>query len=99
MSVFELKIGVGATVSVGSDRIPCTVIKISKNKFKLVLQQDKYIRLDNNNMSDSQEYAYETDLNGTLYHAYKDKNENYYCKEFNSIVILGLRRRFYDYSF
>jgi hypothetical protein len=52
-------VGMGATITYGSDHHPATVIKILSNGRRLILQEDKSIRTDNNGMSESQSYDYE----------------------------------------
>lgn len=52
-----LKVGIGATEIVGSDRYPYTVVEVLSDK-KIVVQADDYKRTDKNGMSESQTYEY-----------------------------------------
>lgn len=58
----EIKTGTGATYSIGSDRYPYTVISVN---FKedgtpktLMVQADKYERINRNDNSEQQEYVF-----------------------------------------
>lgn len=93
------EIGMGATIKIGTDSIPVTIIDVSLNKNKITLQEDKSNRLDNNGISDLQSYSYESDMNGIIYYAYLHKNNNYYLSKSKQRVSLGVRRKYYDYSF
>ncbi len=55
--------GTGATMSVGSDRYPFTVVKILSPK-RVVLQADDYKRTDSNGFSESQQYDFRRDDTG-----------------------------------
>jgi len=52
-----IKVGQGATYSIGSDRYPYTVIEVS-SPTRVVVQADYYRRTDNNGFSESQTYEY-----------------------------------------
>lgn len=52
-----IKIGDGATYHIGSDRYPYTVVQIVSPK-KIHLKPDHYERIDNNGISENQEYKY-----------------------------------------
>jgi hypothetical protein len=54
----QIKVGMGATQQVGSDRYPFTVIEIKSPK-KIVVQGDIYRRTDKNGQSESQTYEFE----------------------------------------
>lgn len=59
----EPEVGMGATIRGYTDRIAATVVQVEKNKAglvtKVVVQEDKAYRLDNNGMSEVQDYRYE----------------------------------------
>ena len=93
------EIGMGATIVIGTDCIPATIIYISLNKKKILLQEDKYSRLDSNGMDENQSYSYESDPDGTKYFAYLRKNNLYYLSRAKQKIILNYRRRYHDYSF
>jgi hypothetical protein len=64
MTTAEIKIGDGATQSVGSDRYPYTVVKILSPR-RMVVQQDNAVRTDKNGLSESQTYEYSPNPNAT----------------------------------
>jgi len=92
-------IGMGATIYHYSDRDPATVIEVSPSGKRIVIQEDKSIRLDNNGMSECQVYRYEPDPGGTMHIATLRKDGTYRLVGRKTIVSLGERHRYYDYSF
>lgn len=95
----DLHIGMGGTIYMHSDRIPVTLIAFSSSRKTLVFREDKATRLDNNGMSEIQEYSYEQDPEGAIYSARLRKDGKYKLSGSKTIVHLGTRRRYYDYSF
>ena len=94
----EIKVGVGATIYMYSDRIACTVIEI-KSKCKAVIQRDNAIRIDNTgSYSESQEYRYEKNDNGMKFEIYC-RNGIWRVKNSKERVVIGKRNEYYDYSF
>lgn len=93
------EIGMGATIIYYSDREPATVIQVTHNGKRIVLQEDFAKRTDNNGMSESQDYEYSTNPNGTIHIATKRKNGEYRLVGEKTLVHLGARRKYYDYSF
>ena len=93
------EIGMGATECFWSDRHACTIIAISPSGKTLTIQRDKAIRLDDNGMSDSQEYEYKPDNNGITTKATLRSNGQYRASGTNNLVKIGSRREYYDYSF
>lgn len=89
----------GATSRCGSDCYPYTIVRMSKNKGKIYLQEDKAFRLDNNGFSDIQEYRYEPNLVGGISPAYRHKDGHYYFQGSKTKITLDFRRRFFDYCF
>lgn len=94
-----LEIGMGASIQIGSDSHAATVIDISHNDTRIVLQEDESIRTDKNGWSESQTYEYKRDPNGELYYATLRADNTWRLKGTQSIVRLGSRRRYYDFSF
>lgn len=92
-------VGMGATIQHWSDRTPATVITVSPSSKKIVLQEDKATRTDQNGMSEVQEYSYQTDSDGTLYTATLRDDGTYRIKGSKQLVSLGNRRKYHDYSF
>ena len=88
--------GMPATCTSNSDRYPCTVYRVSKSAAKIVVRGDKAIRTDSNGMSEDQEYRFEPDPEGDLRTFWRSGAG--YGKR-GSVLILGVRRAYYDYSF
>jgi len=95
----EPEIGEGATVSVGSDSYPYTIIDISDSGKTITLREDRVERTDRNGMSEIQEYNYFRDPNGKVVKATKRKNGSWKTTKDNCLVSIGIRRRYYDFSF
>ena len=94
----EIKVGVGATIYMYSDRIACTVIEI-KSKCKAIIQRDNAIRIDNTgSYSESQEYRYEKDDRGMKFEIYC-RNGIWRVKDSKERVVIGKRDEYYDYTF
>jgi len=92
-------IGEGATVSVGSDSYPYTIVDVSKSGKTITLREDKCERTDSNGMSEAQEYNYFRDFNGKEIKATKRKTGAWKTTGGNSMVSIGVRRRYYDFCF
>lgn len=92
-------IGMGATVNHWTDRSAVTLIQITHNGKRLVLQEDKATRTDNNGMSESQQYEFERDPNGAIYHATLRKDGTFRVTGSTRIVHLGNRYKYHDFSF
>jgi len=95
----QVTIGMGATINHWSDRSPATVIQITHNGKRLVLQEDKTTRLDKNGMSDCQEYSYERDTEGSITIATLRKDGTYRVMGSTRSISLGDRHKYHDYSF
>lgn len=55
----EPQIGMGATLGVGSDRYPYTIVEVSKSKKRIGVRRDNYTRLDGRGpYTENQEYEY-----------------------------------------
>lgn len=96
----QYKVGDGATISSGSDSYPYTIIWISPDGKKMTLQEDSVKRTDNNGMSEAQEYDYFRNKDGTIVDISLRKNGQYkVVGSKHQLVSLGVRRRYYDFSF
>lgn len=93
------ELGMGATIGVGSDSYPATIIYISKNKHTIFLQEDHSKRIDKNGMSESQEYEYIRDATAPIQKATLRKNGKYAVVGSKQSIGIGFRRRYYDFSF
>lgn len=90
------EVGMGATELCWSDRHAYTVIEVSTSGKTIKVQADRAIRVDNNGMSESQEYKFERDPNGAVYTLRRTK------KGWSSKGIrfaLGYRSEYHDFSF
>lgn|SRR5574337_164337 len=92
-------VGMGATIRVGSDSYPTTIIQITRNGKRIVIQEDNAIRTDNNGLSELQEYTYQTNPNGAIYIATLRKDGRYRLQGEQTPVYIGVRRKYYDPSF
>jgi len=59
--------GMGVTLGIGSDRYPATIIEVSENKKKIVVQMDKYKPAPDYNYYGNQVYEYAEDPDGNQY--------------------------------
>ncbi len=91
----DLEVGDGVTVNLYSDSHAGTVIK--RTKRTVTIRRDNAIRTDDNGMSDSQQYRYEPDPNGTVYKAYWSEKRG--CFMWGRKPISVGRYEYYDYSF
>lgn len=95
----NLVLGMGATIYSYSDRTPATVIRITHNGKRIILQEDYSIRVDKNGISENQEYQYQTNTSGVLIYATLRKDGRFRVTATNQLVSLGPRQKYYDYSF
>lgn len=107
------EVGMGATMLSWSDRHGATIVEVFTRRGSryVAVQQDKATRIDNNGMSEDQEYAYEPNPNGYK-HYFKEKNGRWIgvgpdpvtgkgLREGNGsgYLAIGYRREYYDFSF
>jgi hypothetical protein len=100
------EVGMGATEMLHSDRHAYTVTWVHPNGKRAIIQADKVTRTDTNGMSDMQHYTFEPNPQGKIYpiKMYKDGhwhvyiNDGYF-KGKSSVVMIGHREEYYDYSF
>lgn len=102
-------VGDGATVCYAKDRHAGTVIAYDEARKIVTVRQDKATRTDNLGMSDSQDYSYEANENGSTW-SFKFKNNRWrecvkgetgrwkLYKTGNGLI-LGIRDEFYDFTF
>jgi hypothetical protein len=89
------EIGMGATILCWSDRHAATIIKMTPKS--VTVQRDKAIRTDKNGMSESQDYTYERNENGSI-STFRLTKRGWRNKSGEGLRI-GDRREYYDYSF
>lgn len=92
-------IGMGATIRIGSDSYPATIIQVTRNGKRIVLQEDDATRTDKNGLSELQEYTYQSNPNGTTHIATLRKDGRYRLQGEQIPVSIGIRRKYYDPSF
>lgn len=93
------EVGMGVTVSVGSDRYPGTIIQVTQNGKRIVFQYDDYKRTDNNGMSESQTYEFTPNPNGKTEIATLRKDGRFRITGGKTPVWVGTRDAYYDFSF
>ena len=102
----EPKVGMGATMSFGSDRRPYTVIAVPSPK-RIIIQADLYRLLSDGEECEEDEYCREgykfcTDANAPFVEVTLRKNGRWHIKgqDMNSQpVAIGYRRYYYDPHF
>jgi hypothetical protein len=91
------EVGAGATILNWTDRKPATVVEIIKfknGKIKaVVVQEDDAKRIDDNGMSELQEYEYSRNSEG-----YRSTHKALRDGTFENLSI-GEREKYYDFSF
>lgn len=106
------EIGMGVTLAHWTDRDAGTIIAIHEHNGKtyLTVQEDNAVRTDDNGMSEDQTYEYSANPNGATYTYRQSKKGGWEGTRFNPDtkrwskwdnpgLILGGRRKFYDFSF
>jgi len=100
--VFSLpEVGQGCTLLYFTDRVPATIIRATPKLIEV--QEDNYERLDTNGMSDTQDYSYTANPKGTV-HTFTLRQNGRWVRKGETIsnglrCSIGIRRRYYDYSF
>ena len=97
--IIDPVVGMPATIYLGSDCYPYTIIDVSFSKQTIKLQADTYKLISGSCASENQEYEYTQDNDGIIKSARKRKNGNFYLPHSNTRVILGYRRSYHDPSF
>lgn len=94
----EVKVGVGATLCIGSDRYAYTVVKVSKTGHKIEIQRDNARATKDSNYYGSQKYTFTPNLEANIYSAYwSEKRGCYRCGHAN--VHVGHRDEYMDPHF
>ena len=99
----EPKVGMGATLVVGSDRYPYTIIIVSENKKTIWATPDGYKPTSRHDYYGTQDYIYTTVINATAEEFTLRKNGRWVKKGESLHTGLGLhigeRRAYQDPSF
>lgn len=105
----NIEVGTGATILMWTDRKPATVIFIDKNV--VGVQQDFAERVDNNGMSDCQDWKFSENKKGSVTYFRKRKDGTFEAVKKNKEtgrwvktgtsekVRFGKREKFHDFSF
>ena len=103
------EIGEGATLLSWTDRYPATVIDYDEKKKIVTVQDDKYVRIDKNGLSESQTYEYAANTDGCT-RTFKHNGDKWYpvvfnkeSKRWNKVnacgVLIGRREKYNDPTF
>ena len=87
-------VGDGATILCWTDRKAGTIVKVTRTQVHV--REDAATRADKNGMSESQEYSYAPDPNGSV-HVFRMTKRGYRCGSLG--LAIGIREQYYDYSF
>jgi hypothetical protein len=89
-------VGMGVTVVMWTDRYPGTIVRVSPSGKTFQYQEDKATRTDSNGMSESQTYRFEPNPAATVRTARLTKSG---WKDKGTRIAVGVRSRYYDFSF
>lgn len=108
----EIKAGTPATLLSWSDRSPATVFRVFKVASSTIVEtrDDDYKRIDNNGMSESQEYEYKTNVNGArrywkitkngdVVQVHKNEETGRWVQNKSGSIAFGRREKYHDFSF
>lgn len=92
-------IGTAATVQVGSDRYPATVVGVTASGKTVTIQYDSYTRTDKNGQSEAQEYTYSPNPNGNVSMVRVTRHGWRIGGQRGTLVVFGYRQAYQDPSF
>jgi hypothetical protein len=96
------EVGIGATLVVGSDRYPMTIVAVEKDGNKVTVQHDKFILVDGSRNSESQTYSYIPNPNAPL-DVYTKRKNGRFVKQGDTMwgcaLHIGRRRAYFDPGF
>lgn len=90
-------IGYGATVCYWTDRRAATIINMTR--CTITVQLDEATRIDQNGISENQQYSYKADPKGQVMIFRKNKYGRYIGARGGAVLRVGERDEYYDYSF
>lgn len=93
------QVGMGATLCVGGDRYPYTIVKVGKNGATFTMQADDYKMTHGSYYSEDQEYSYEVNPQGEEREVRLASVGIWRVRGGRSTVILGVRQAYRDPSF
>lgn len=91
-------VGMGATIAYGSDRYPYEVIEVKTAK-RLVIRSMNAKRIDNNGLSEDQEYEYSSNPKGSTEIITLRKDNRWKIEKSTKVVRLGNAERYSDPHF
>jgi len=103
-------VGMPATLLLWTDRNPATVVDVNMKGRCIVVQEDDYKRVDSNGLSESQQYEYTRNPNGSVHIFRKNKKGEWVMHRLNletnrlvqargAGLRLGSREKYHDFSF
>ena len=104
----EPTVGMGVTMLSWTDRHAGTIVEVNTKKRYIAVTEDQTKRIDNNGISESQEYEYTAVMDGYRNYYRKDRKGQWrrcYHNNNGRIVfgtgglIIGRRESYYDFSF
>jgi hypothetical protein len=104
----EPEVGMGVTMLSWSDRHAGTIVEVNNKKRYIAVTDDHTKRIDNNGISESQEYEYTPVMDGYRNYYRKDRKGEWRRCFFNEKkrlvftsggLILGKKESYYDFSF
>jgi hypothetical protein len=93
------EVGMGATITMYTDRHACTIIDVSPFGRRIIVQEDAATRTDTNGMSESQTYSYTPDPKGAVCVFSLRKDGRYVERCGSNGLLVGSRRHYHDFSF
>jgi hypothetical protein len=104
----EPTVGMGVTMLSWTDRDAGTIVEVNDKKRYIAVTEDSKTRIDNNGISESQEYEYTAVMDGYRNYYRKDRKGQWRRCYFNNNgrlvfgtggLIIGRRESYYDFSF
>ena len=98
MQDLKPEVGMGATITMFSDRLPATIVKVCTDR-KIQVQEDNAKRTDKNGESENQEYEYTPNTKSVIRTFTLRKNGSWVESGSSSGLLIGKRDKYHDYSF
>jgi len=104
----EPTVGMGVTMLSWTDRDAGTIVEVNMKRRYIAVVEDNAKRIDNNGISEGQEYEFTPNPDGYVVYYRKDKKGQWrkcYYNENKRLVfgtgglIVGRREKYYDFSF
>jgi hypothetical protein len=104
----EPTVGMGVTMLSWTDRHAGTIVEVNTKKRYIAVTEDSKTRIDNNGISESQQYEFTAVMDGYRNYYRKDRKGQWRRCYFNNNgrlvfgtggLIIGHRESYYDFSF